>query len=261
MDLLIDFKNVSLIKEGKTILNDINFEIRRGENWIIFGHNGSGKTMLLQILEGYLLPTRGEISRFGEKDGESDLRELRKRTGFLSSTIKKFMHNNENVLEAVISGKFASIGIYDAYTPQDKNKAQELLNSAGILYLKDRTYGNLSDGEKERVLIARALMSDPEMLILDEPCSHLDIPGREGVLKTLSGIHTANPSLSIILVTHHVDEIIPLFKHMLILKDGKVFQSGASDDLLTSETISGALGIGLDVFKQHNRYGCIVKDN
>ncbi len=255
---IIEFKNVSLLKEGKLLLENISFSIQEGENWIIFGRNGSGKTLLLQLIEGYLFPSTGEIQRFGEKCGESDIREVRKKTGFLSTSIKSIMHENEVVFEAVISGKYGTIGIYDPYTDADKKKALELLSLTDSLFLKDRSFSSLSDGEKERVLISRALMSNPKCLILDEPCSNLDIKGREDFLQMLKQIKKFTPEIPILFVTHHADEISPLFTHILILKNGKIFRQGKIQETLTSPVVSEAFNIPVKVFQENGRYGCLI---
>lgn len=257
---LISFEHVSLVRDHKTLLDDISFSIEAGENWVIFGRNGSGKSLLLQLIEGYLFPSRGSISRFGEKSGESDIRQLRKKTGFLGTSVKALMHEREVVLEAVISGKFATIGIYDSYTEADKEKALGLLTLTGSDQLSDRFFGSLSDGEKERVLIARSLMSDPKLLVLDEPCSNLDIKGRETLLSALNSIKAHNPYLSVIYVTHHIEEITPLFHKALILKNGRLVKTGPVAHLFDSVTISDALDVPLRVFSEYGRFWCVVQN-
>ncbi len=255
---VLELKNISLRRDERFLLQDISFLIEKGEKVIIIGRNGSGKSLLLQLIAGYISPTSGELYRFGEKHGFSDIREIRKRIGFLGTSIKYYMHEKEIVIDVVVSGKYATIGKYDEYTKDEYKKALELLEMVSCLHLKDRYFGNLSDGEKERILIARAMMNSPELLIFDEPCSNLDIASREAFLLSLEKTFDAHRDLSALFVTHHTEEIIEPFSKVIILKDGKVLYSG--DKNIINETImSKAFDIEVKIFTQLGRKWTIAK--
>ncbi|MCX7820075.1 MAG: ATP-binding cassette domain-containing protein [Brevinematales bacterium] len=249
---ILKLENISLKRNEKTLLNNISFELSSGEKMAILGKNGSGKSLLLQLIAGYISPSSGEIYRFGEKHGSSDLREIRKKMGFLGTSIKKYMNENEIVIEAVISGKYATIGKYDNYSKLDYEKAVYFLELVNCFHLKDRFFGNLSDGEKERILIARALINDPSLLLLDEPCSNLDIASRESFLEALENIFKFHKTISAIFVTHHTEEITSSFNKILILKNGRIFKAG-NKNLLNEKDISEAFDIKVKIFEQLDR--------
>ena len=207
-------------RDGTVILRDVNWRVQRGEHWVILGANGSGKTSLLSALTGYLMPTSGEISVLGETYGESDWRELRKQIGLVSSSVRQMMADDEPALETVASGKYAMIGFWGRLSRTDKAKAQQLLRQVECEYLAARPWGVLSQGERQRVLIGRALMARPRILILDEPCAGLDPAAREHFLQFIQRLGAQKNSPTLVLVTHHVEEMMPVFSHVLILKNG-----------------------------------------
>lgn len=256
--IVLKFENVSFIRDGNFILRDISFEIESGDRVVIFGKNGSGKSLLLQIIAGYLSPSRGEIYRFGERNGFSDIRELRKKIGFLGTFVRQHMHEKEITVDVVISGKYASIGMYRVAEREDCEKATEFLRLVNCENLANRFFGTLSDGEKQRILIARALMSDPELLLLDEPCANLDIKGREEFLEALEKIISFKKDITLIYVTHHTEEVLPIFDKIIILKNGKIFKSGDLS-LLNEKDISEAFDIEVMLFEQIGRKWCIAK--
>ena len=238
MESIVSLKNVSLRRGNKEIVRDINWSIQPNEHWGILGLNGSGKTSLLNIVSGYHFPTLGEVTVLGNRFGRTSLPELRKKIGFVSSSLERFAEffNRETVERVVVSGKFASFGIYEQVVQEDWDKADALLESLRLSFLKGKPYQLLSEGEKRRVLIARSLMSDPEMLILDEPCSGLDILSREQFLGVIEEI--VNNGCHIIYVTHHIEELVEAMTHVLLLKDGEIVAAGPKQDVLTNDYLS-----------------------
>src|ERR1700691_1487945 len=198
------------------ILDSISWRLHPGEHWVILGANGSGKTSLLSALTGYLMPTAGEISLLGETYGQSDWRELRKKIGLVSSSVRQMMADDEPALETVASGKYAMIDFWGRISRAEKSQALKLLRQVECEYLAERPWRVLSQGERQRVLIGRALMAKPRVLILDEPCAGLDPAAREHFLQFIQRLGTHKNAPTLVLVTHHVEEIVPVFTHALI---------------------------------------------
>ncbi|URA09604.1 ABC transporter ATP-binding protein [Thermospira aquatica] len=256
---LFRLENVYLKLEETEILSGISWVISQGEKWVLFGRNGSGKSSLLQVMSGYQMATRGKIWRFGQEDGKSDLRELRSRIGLVNTWLKESMHPGEKVLDAVISGKHGWVGMYAVPEPEEKKEASYWLELVQMEDRAERLFGSLSDGEKMRVLIARAMMARPEVLILDEPCSHLDILSREFFLLSLETIANRHPEVGMLMVTHHTEDILPFFQYIHMLKGGKTFYQGDVEKGITSEVLSEVLGVGVEVIRPYGRYVCLVK--
>lgn len=246
-------KDVSLIRNQNKILSNVHWEVKQGEHWGILGLNGSGKTSLLNIVNGYHFPTTGEVSVLGNLFGKTNLPELRKKIGFVSSAIDRFSNivNQETVERVVISGKFASFGIYETIEDEDWGKADYLLKSLRLSYLQNKPFHLLSQGEQRRVLIARALMNDPDMLILDEPCSGLDILSREQLLTMLHGIVKSN--CHILYVTHHIEELVQAISHVLLIKDGEVIAAGPKSEVITDQLLSKTFNVPVKVQWENNR--------
>ena len=236
------------------ILDGVNWRVERGQHWTILGANGSGKTSLLSALTGYLIPTMGEISLLGKNYGHSDWRELRKQIGFVSSSIRQMMADDEPALETVVSGKFAMIDFWGRVSRNDCASALKLLRQIECAHLAARPWRVLSQGERQRILIGRALMAKPRVLILDEPCAGLDPAAREHFLQFLQRLGAQKNSPTLVLVTHHVEEIMPVFSHILILKNGKVLATGKKSAVLKSKLLSTALAARLRLSKMKNRY-------
>ncbi|WP_155767464.1 ABC transporter ATP-binding protein [Sporosarcina ureilytica] len=253
MNLIVSMQDVSLLRNHNQILSNIQWEIKEGEHWGILGLNGSGKTSLLNIINGYHFPTTGEVSVLGNHFGKTNLPELRKEIGFVSSSLDRFSDivNQETVLRVVISGKFASFGIYENIEAEDWEKADALLESLRLSYLRNQPFHLLSQGEQRRVLIARALMSDPKMLILDEPCSGLDILSREELLTMLHQI--ADRGCHILYVTHHIEELVEEITHALLIKDGKIFAAGPKKEVITDELLSNIFKVPVEVHWKSDR--------
>ena len=250
---IVSFKEVSFSKGDKVILQAINWSVHQNEHWGILGLNGSGKTSLLTIMSGFHFPSTGEVSVLGNLFGKTNLPELRKEIGFVSSSLERFAEyfNNEKIERVVVSGQFASFGIYEQVKKEEWEKADSLLESLQLTYLKGKPYRLLSEGEKRKVIIARALMSEPKILVLDEPCSGLDILSRERFLQSLDGI--MKDECHIVYVTHHIEELVQGISHVLLLKDGKVIAAGPKEQVVSDELLSDTFGIPVHVHWKESR--------
>ncbi|MBW4084605.1 ABC transporter ATP-binding protein [Paenibacillus sp. S150] len=251
--MIIDVHNVTWTQGKHTLLNGINWSIRPGEHWALLGLNGSGKTTLLNMITGYLWPTTGTISVLGERYGEVDLREMRKSIGWVSSSLQEKLYGTDRTQYVVISGKHATIGLYDHLTEQDNARAEELMKQLGCFHLWDREYRTCSQGEKQKLLIARALMANPRVLILDEPCNGLDLFSRERLLDSIRGLALGKEMPTLIYVTHHTEEILPVFGHTLLLRRGQAVQSGLTSEILTAPVLSGFFESGVIVERHGER--------
>lgn len=247
------------IERGDTrILNEVNWRVEPGQHWAILGANGSGKTSLLSALTGYFMPTAGEIAVLGQRFGKSDWRELRKHIGLVSSSIRQLMADTEPALESVISGKYAMIDYWGRVSRADRARGMRLLQQVECSQLAKRPWLYLSQGERQRVLIGRALMAKPRLLILDEPCAGLDPAAREHFLQFLQRLGSQRNAPTLVLVTHHVEEIMPVFSHALILKSGKVLAAGGKDAVLKAGNLSSAFGALTLLKKKAGRYALAV---
>lgn len=240
------------------ILRDVSWRVERGQHWVMLGANGSGKTSLLSALTGYLTPTGGEVFLLGERFGHADWRELRKHVGLVSSSVRQLMADDEPALESVVSGKYAMIDFWGRATRADRAAAMRLLRQVECAYLADRLWQVLSQGERQRVLIARALMAKPRVLILDEPCAGLDPAAREQFLQFLQRLGRGKDSPTLVLVTHHVEEIMPVFSHVLVLKAGQVLAAGRKPAVLTAKLLAQAFEARLKLKQLAGRYEMIV---
>ena len=248
-----------IVRDGTVILRDVDWRVQRGEHWVIIGANGSGKTSLLSALTGYLMPTSGEVSLLGETYGESDWRQLRKKVGLVSSSVRQMMADEESALKTVASGKYAMIDFWGRVTRSEKAEALKLLKGVACEHLAARPWRVLSQGERQRVLIARALMAKPCILILDEPCAGLDPAAREHFLQFIQRLGSQKKSPTLVLVTHHVEEIMPVFSHLLVLKNGRVLVAGEKTDVMNSKNLSSAFSARMQLQRTGNRYGLNVQ--
>jgi iron complex transport system ATP-binding protein len=251
---ILEVTDLRIVRDGTVILRDVNWRVQHGEHWVILGANGSGKTSLLSALTGYLMPTCGEISVLGETYGESDWRELRKQIGLVSSSVRQMMADDEPALATVASGKYAMIDFWGRVSRAEKILALKLLRQVECEYLAARPWQVLSQGERQRVLIGRALMAQPRVLILDEPCAGLDPAAREHFLQFLQRLGAQKNSPTLVLVTHHVEEIVPAFSHVLILKNGAVLAAGKKSEAMTARILSQAFHAKLRLQFQRGRY-------
>lgn len=259
--MIIQMENINWDRDDKTILKNINWEVKRGEHWCLLGLNGSGKTTLLNMVNGYQWPTTGSISVLGHRFGTYDLRELRKEIGWVSTSLQQKLYGTDSALHIVLSGREASIGIYDEPTEEDIEKGQQLMKSLHCEQLASRAYRTLSQGEKQKVLIARALMNNPNLLILDEPCTGLDLLAREQLLQMINEIALQPDSPTLIYVTHHVEEILPCFSHTLLLKEGAIFSSGLTEQVLSTENMSHFYNVPVKLDKENDRYWLSIVSN
>ena len=249
-DLLIDFARITLRRGGKTLVGPVTWAVELDERWVVIGPNGAGKTSLLRIAAAMEHPSSGTAYVLGERLGKTDMSELRARVGLSSSALSQRVPDGEVVRDLVVSAGYAVLGRWrERYEDVDYEQAVDMLESLGAEHLAERMYGTLSEGERKRVLIARSLMTDPELLLLDEPAAGLDLGGREELVSRLADLAADPDAPATVLVTHHVEEIPPGFSHGLILSEGKVVASGLLTDVLTSENLSAAFGqsIALDI--------------
>jgi iron complex transport system ATP-binding protein len=249
-DLLIDLRNVSLRRDGHVLVGPVDWAVELDERWVIVGPNGAGKTSLLRIAAAAEHPSSGAAFVLGERLGRVDVSELRARVGLSSSALAQRIPGHEVVRDLVVSAGYSVLGRWrEKYEDVDYHRAVNILESLGAEHLADRSYETLSEGERKRVLIARALMTDPELLLLDEPAAGLDLGGREELVARLGDLAADPDAPATVLVTHHVEEIPPGFSHCLLLSEGRVVAAGLLPDVLTAENLSVAFGqlIELDV--------------
>lgn len=250
----IALDEVSFVRNRKVILDRIDWRVTPHDHWVVLGANGSGKTTLLQILAGYLWPSRGRVTVLGERFGETDLRELRKKIGWVGSFLGAQFPPNQRPLDLIVSGRFASLGIYEPPRDEDYARARDMAGRLGCASVLDSPYAVLSQGEKQRLLIARALVHDPLLLILDEPCAGLDLVAREQLLRTLVDLGSQGDGPAMILVTHHLEEIVPVFGNVLLLKNGQCLARGPKEEVLTPELLGRAFGIPVRISRNGDRY-------
>lgn len=235
---ILAFEQVQFIRQQNALLKDINWRIAAGEDWAVLGLNGAGKSLMLNMISGNLWPTSGKLTVLGEVFGRTSIPDLTKRIGWVSQSLQERIHREEQAEYIVLSGKFASIGIYQQFTEAELDEAKALLTSLGAKKLIGKVYQVLSQGEKQIVLIARALMAKPELLILDEPCNGLDLFAREDLLARIQKMKQAADAPSLLYVTHHTEEILPLLNHVLMIRDGKIFRQGKRDELLNENVLN-----------------------
>jgi len=252
---VLDLQGVGLRRGTTTILDSIDWTVREGERWVVLGRNGAGKTTLLQIASGRMHPTSGTADVLGERLGRVDVFELRPRVGLSSASLADRIPPGEVVRDVVLTAAYGVTGRWrEAYADLDTERAADLLAAFGVERLADRTFGTLSEGERKRVQIARSLMTDPELLLLDEPAAGLDLGGREELVAALAELAGDARSPVLVLVTHHVEEIPPGFTHVLLLRDGTVHTAGPIAETLTAESLSGAFGLQLELERHGERW-------
>lgn len=239
---LLEVEGVRVLRDEAVILDGVSWRVERGEHWVVLGPNGCGKTSLLKVLLGYLTPSGGEMRVLGETYGAHDWRELRERIGLVSSALQASVPAGEPALHTVVSGARAQLDLWGEPTAAEARAARRQLRRAGADTLAGRAWGVLSQGERQRVLIARALMARPRLLILDEPCAGMDPVAREAFLARMEGIAREARGPGLVLVTHHVEEITPAFTHALLLRGGRVVAAGPRGRVLTAARLGEAFG-------------------
>jgi iron complex transport system ATP-binding protein len=255
---ILEVSGLSIQRGGTHILRNVNWRVDAGQHWAILGANGSGKTSLLSALTGYFMPTDGDITVLDRRFGHSDWRDLRRHIGLVSSSIRQLMADTEPALETVVSGKYAMIDFWGRVTRADRARGLRLLREIECMYLAERPWLFLSQGERQRVLIGRALMARPRLLILDEPCAGLDPAAREHFLQFLQRLGRKPHAPTLVLVTHHVEEIMPVFSHALVLKSGRVLAAGQKRSVLKARQLSAAFGTPVKLTVKSGRYGLAI---
>ncbi|WP_168627247.1 MULTISPECIES: ABC transporter ATP-binding protein [unclassified Cryobacterium] len=255
MASVLQFSDVSVVRDGNTILDSVDWNVDSKERWVILGPNGAGKTTLLQLAAAQIHPSHGEAVVLDSTLGAVDVFDLRPRIGFASTALARRIPANETVLDVVLTASYSVTGRWnEEYEEIDTRRARRVLGEWKLSHLEDRRFGNLSDGEQKRVQIARAVMTDPEVLLLDEPAASLDLGAREELLQLLGGYASAPDAPAIVMVTHHVEEIPPGFSHALLLSQGEVHDSGPIEEVVTAGNLSDVFGVDLKVERTDNRF-------
>lgn len=261
MDPLLKVDGVVVVRAMKKILGPISWQINSGERWVILGPNGAGKTTLLQLLSALIHPSQGRVEILGESLGSVDVFELRPRIGFTSSAMHELIPPDERVMDVVLTSAYAIAGRWqEDYDLWDESRARALLTIFGVRDLGERFFGTLSEGEKKRVQISRALMADPEVLLLDEPAAGLDLGGREDILQRITEYTSDEQSPATIIVTHHIEEIPAGTTHALMLKDGLAVYSGEIQSVLTESNIREVFGVDINLTFNGRRYFASAKE-
>ena len=255
MTAVVDLAGVTIVRGGATLINDITWQVDEADRWVIIGPNGAGKTTLLQVIAAQIHPTGGVAGLLGEVLGTVDVFELRPRIGLTSAALAERIPRGERVHDVVVSASYAVIGRWrEQYDELDHERADELLAQLQINQLADRTFGTLSEGERKRVQIARALMTDPELLLLDEPAAGLDLAGREALVRTLGDLAQDPYAPASVLGTHHVEEIPPGITHALLLKAGEIVAAGPLRDTLTAANLTATFDLALSLSEDSGRF-------
>ena len=255
MDPVLELADVSVRRGESTLVDGVDWTVEEDERWVVLGPNGAGKTTLLQVASAQIHPTSGVVGILGEVLGTTDVFELRPRIGLTSAVLAERIPRNERVHDVVVSASYAVIGRWrEIYDELDHHRADELLTELGAAHLADRTFGTLSEGERKRVQIARALMTDPELLLLDEPAAGLDLSGREDLVSTLSVLAMDEMSPATVMVSHHVEEIPPGFTHALLMRQGRVVAAGPLEQVMTEQIVSATFGMPLRLSHDDGRW-------
>ncbi|MEN9305774.1 MAG: hypothetical protein RLY76_1042 [Actinomycetota bacterium] len=261
MEPVLEVRNVEVTRSNKRILGPLSWQVYEGQRWVILGPNGAGKTTLLQLLAALIHPSKGEVRILGERMGSVDVFELRPRIGFTSSAMMDLLPHEERVMDVVLTSAYAIAGRWqEDYDLWDESRAKALLTTFGVRELSERILGTLSEGEKKRVQISRALMSDPEVLLLDEPAAGLDLGGREDILARITQYTSDEHSPVTIIVTHHIEEIPAGTTHALLLKEGQILFAGPITETLTSQNIEKAFGVDVNLSFDGKRYFATAKN-
>jgi len=246
---------VTVRRGGATLLHDVSWTVRGDERWVVLGANGAGKTTLLQVAAGSIRPAAGGVELLGEDLADTDLDDLLPRVGWASAALADRLPADERVLDVVLTASYASVrrGI-ERYDDVDEARARDLLAQLGCRALTERAFGTLSEGERKRVQLARALMTDPEILLLDEPAAGLDLGAREALLRTLTRLAEDPTAPALVLVSHHVEEVPAGFTHAMLLREGQVVAAGPIREVMRSSLMSACFGLPLLVFRRGDRY-------
>lgn len=251
---VIGLSDVTVVRDGRTILDGVNWRAHRGEHWVLYGPNGAGKTTLLNLICGYLWPTEGEVRVLRQRFGSVDLGQLRQRIAFVSEPLQRMIHPDLCGAEVLITGARAHLNLFEPPTSAELRHVVEIAVETGTEDLLEKPFGAMSTGERQRVLIARALMRKPALLVLDEPCAGLDLAGREFLLHTIELIAHRSQPPTLLFTTHHVEEITGVFTHALLLRSGRVLAAGPIPKTLTSRNLSALFDMPIRVVRRHGRW-------
>jgi len=255
MPAAFELSKVSVVRSPKVLLDEVSWTVREGERWVVLGPNGAGKSTLMQVLGATLFPTAGKVRILGQKIGRVDVFDLRTRIGHTGTSVADRIPPQESVRDTVLSAAYAVTGRWvEQYEAEDEARAEQILGELGVMSLAQRTFGTLSEGERKRVLIARALMTDPELLLLDEPAAGLDLGAREDLLSSLESLCVAPDSPVLVMVSHHVEEIPVGFTHVLMMRDGKVVAQGPINSTLTAEALGATFGLRVELSREGDRF-------
>jgi len=253
---VVHLQDVTVLRGGARLLDAISWTILEGQRWIVLGQNGAGKTTMLQVLSASMHPSAGRVQLLGETLGRVDVFDLRPRIGLTSAALADRLPPQEQVIDVVITAAYAVTGRWrERYESSDQARAHALLAQLGVSHLANRTFGTLSEGERKRVQIARALMPDPELLLLDEPAAGVDLGGREDLVGRLGRMAQQEWAPTSVMVTHHLEEIPAGYTHALLLRAGRVFAAGPLADVLTPANLSQTFGVPLGVYRYGDRWG------
>ena len=250
---VLDLHDITVVRDGRLILDDVQLSVRSGQRWLVLGANGSGKTTLVRIAAMYDHPTRGTVSVMGETLGSTDVRTLRQRIGYVSASFASELRPALVARDVVMTARHGALEPWwHRYDDADRNRAVECLDRMGVGACAERSFGSLSSGEQQRVLLARSLMNDPGVVLLDEPSARLDLGGREQLVLALSEIVDDAAAPPLVLVTHHLDEVPPNMTHVLLLREGRVLEAGPTSEILTAENLSTCFGLSLRLDRRTN---------
>ena len=259
-DEVLRLRGVGVRHDRSSLLRDVDWTVRSDESWVVVGPNGAGKTTLLQVAAALRMPTEGTVEILGEPLGEADLQDLRTRVGFASAAVADEVSPAEKVIDLVLTASYGILGRHEEdYESGDVTRAVELLDALGCAHLIRRKFSTLSEGERKRVQIARALMPDPELLLLDEPAAGLDLGGREDLLRRLTALARDPKAPMMVLVTHHVEEVPDGFTHAMLLRRGSVLASGPVGEVFTARNLSRCFGVQLEIEHRQSRWTARAK--
>jgi iron complex transport system ATP-binding protein len=257
---VLDLHGVTIVRGNSLLLDDVTWQVREGERWAVLGANGAGKTTLLQVAAANMHPTRGTAHVLGEQLGTTDVFDLRPRVGLSSASLAERLPPGERVRDVVMTAAYAVSGRWrERYDDLDEGRSDDLLEAFGVRHLADRTFGTLSEGERKRVQLARSMMTDPEIVLLDEPAAGLDLGSREMLVRDLGELAYDPLSPVLVLVTHHVEEIPPGFGHALLLRSGRVVASGPIEQVMTDQNVSFTFGVPLKVHHAAQRWYAVLR--